>query len=529
MAHNFDLTLPPTAPANYLSRDHPREGEFAALYTLIPLSEAKLREIASACEPNYEKGEDDIVRVAPEPHFISQPLRAVYDSFLELDSIRQFDPYYFVVVVHEDWRKEGLLLVNIYNDDEPPAIDSFFCKAEDVGSIVLNLQIGNTDWYEAREGYEVGVDNGEEDGDDDDEDKDDDDEGDKGKDDEPELPTDAGERQSEDEGPEYPSKKPTYDYLIPIYTLDSVDADAVISSLEEDMDDKPNPFTDYQIRHQASLKPTNPSSKDIKTLSKPDPLITEDLITQACALHPIRCRANKWLNKTYLLIVDTTSPSTSGLILVKLTWDHTTTGRTKASLHTIGTNAPRKTTRIPGTLDAIKYDYNMIATNTAIFARKHPAFAMFYINEELPFNGVAPVDAPHWDRKSRSEYFVPAWRRVHLPSSSSPQAPPEELEIEWTLPEAVSRFPWFCCANRFEPLLDRTYFIWFDHLTVEREGVVLVRYEWDRDVEKGEGELWDAREGKVWILRVGAGEAMERILKAEREGSEGWEWEAYGG
>jgi len=525
MAHNLDLTLPATAPADYLSR--PRENDIlpTALYTLISLTAEELTEVARACQhEELDFDEYAIVRPAPEPHFVSQPLRAVYDSHLQLGEQGEFDPVYFIVVVDKDWKENGVLLVTLENDDEPPAVDSFLCPVEDTGSIVQNLQIANTDWDECKDNYEIGG-AGDDDDDDDDEDED---EGEDDKEEQEELPTDAAEGQSDDEGPEYPSRKPAYDYLIPIYTLESVDAEALISSLEEDADEKPNPFTDYQIRNQASLKPTGPSNTDIKTLSKPDPLVAEDLVAQACALHPIRCRANKWLNKTYFLICDNTQPSTSGLLLVKLTWDGVTKGRSKADLRELGVTSPHETTRVAGTRsDAITYSYTMIADGTSVFSRTHPAFAVFQLNADLPHHGVKLVDAKYWDRKSGDKYFIVAWTPVEVHRSSST---PEEINVSWTLEEAVHRFPWFCYANRFEPLFNRQYFVWFDHETVEKEGVTIVRYDWDGDVERGEGELWEMREvEKVRSIKVPAKEAMQRILEAVKDGADEWAWEDYRG
>jgi hypothetical protein len=385
------------------------------------------------------------------------------------------------------------------------------------------LQIANMDWEDCREGFEVGNDGEEEEEEEEEEGKDDDEK----EEEVVELPTGADEGQSDDEGPEYPSKKPAYDYLVPIYILESVDADTVISSLEEDSDDKPDSFADYRIRNQGSLKPTVESNKDIKTLSRPDPVITNDLIAQACALHPVRCRANKWLNKTYFLVCDNTQPSKSGLVLVKLAWDGVTKGRSKAELRAIGNSSSHETIRLPGTCESgITYGYVMIADDLSIFSRTHPAFAMFLLNADLPFHVAKTVDKKHWDRKQGDHYFVVAWESVELHPSSSPTV--ENKDMRWTLEEAVNRFPWFCYANRFEPLFNRQYFIWFDHETVKDEGVVLVRYDWDGDIEKTEEELWDFKElDAVRTIRVPAKDAMAKILTAAKDGSDDWAWEAY--
>jgi hypothetical protein len=534
MAHNPDLTLPPTAPADYLSQQQESDTLPTVLYTLVPLSNDELHNVARTCELECELDEGEVIRPAPEPHFISQPLRAVYESHLRLGTQGEFEPFYFVVVVHQNWRENGLLLVTLYSDDDPPAIDSFFCKSEGVGITVQNLQIANSDWCEAREQNEIGL-SGEEDDDDDDDDETDADEEEKESDiddkENVELPTDADEEQSDDEGPEYPSKKPAWSYLIPIYILESVDANILISNLEEDIHAKSDPFTDYRIRNQASLTPTGQSNIDVDALSKPNSIISEDLIAQACVLHPVRCRANKWLNKTYFLLCDNTQPSTSGLLIVKLDWDGVSKGRSKAQLREIGTTSYHESTRLPGTSKyAITYGYTMIAEGLAIFSRTHPAFAIFQVNADMPHHGVKLVDPEHWERKSRDEYFVVAGLPIELHSPSSLTLASEEKDMDWTLETAISKFPWLCYVERFEPEFNRQYFVWFDHETVDDEGVVVVRYDWDKDVERGGDELWKFRDLKaVKTIRLSPGQAMAKILAAAKNGSDDWAWEVYRG
>jgi len=65
---------------------------------------------------------------------------------------------------------------------------------------------------------------------------------------------------------------------------------------------------------------------------------------------------------------------------------------------------------------------------------------------------------------------------------------------------------------------------------VKDEGVTIVRYDWDGDVERSEGELWEMREvEKVRTMKVPAKEAMERILAVVKDGADEWAWEGYSG
>ncbi|KAF2637636.1 hypothetical protein P280DRAFT_529932 [Massarina eburnea CBS 473.64] len=512
MPYNLDFTLPSTAPAEYLWRDGP-ELLTTALYTLVPLSDDELREVARKCESLCENDDEgEVVRPAPESRFVSQPLRAVYDTHIKLGVRGEFDPIYFIVVVHKNWKERGVLLVTLMTDDEPPLIDSFFCKPEDSGITVQNLQIGNSDWEESRESWEIAAVDVEQEVESNADDKDD-----------VEFPTDAEEGQSDDEGPQYPPKKPAYAYLIPIYILSSVDANVVISGLESHNHPMSEPLIS-RIHSQASLTPKPQQNIDIKTLAKPDPQVTEDLIAQACTLHPVRCRANKWLNKTYLLVCDNTNYSQEGLILVKLAWDGVTKGRSKDELRKTGKTASREARRIPGTsVDGIRYGYLMIADDTAVFSRTHSAFCIFQLNTDMPHHGVNVVDSQHSDRKANDEYFE-VMADVELHRSSEP----ENIKMEWTLKEAINRFPWVCYSNRFEPLFNRQYFIFVDHEVVVEKGVILVRYDWDGNIKKSEGELWDSGKlGLVRTMRIPAKVAMSKILRAVADGSEGWSWQSY--
>jgi hypothetical protein len=171
MAQQLDLSLPPTAPTAYLYQERETDMLPTPVYTLVPMSDDELRDVARACESACERDEGDVVRVAPEPRFVAQSLRAVYNSHLELGAQGELDPFYFIVVVDRDWKKSGVLLVTLYNDEEPPEVSSFLCKPEGVGQAVQNLQIANMNWEDCEESWAVGVDdeNGSEDEDQDEE------------------------------------------------------------------------------------------------------------------------------------------------------------------------------------------------------------------------------------------------------------------------------------------------------------------------------------------------------------------------
>ncbi|PVI05776.1 hypothetical protein DM02DRAFT_724885 [Periconia macrospinosa] len=506
MAQNLDLNLPSVAPDDYISRYDTGNLLPAALYTLVDLPETELREAARICETEiYGMKESDAgtsVRPAPQPRFVSQPLRDVYNTHIELAPREEYDPLYFIVITDGKWRETGVLLVGLYEPMEDGGdehgIQSLVCRAEAVGSIFVNLQIANTDWHEVKEQVEYEWEEKRDNPSDDDTDR-------------FEPPTGADQGQSEDEGPDYPSKKPAVDYLIPIYILDSVNADALVHSLEENIHQKPNPHTDYEIRTQASLTPNVAREIDTKTLDKPNPTITADLIAQACALHPVRCRANKWLHKTLILLCDTTATASAGLVLIRLTWDAITQGRSKSALKEIGAAAPREAVRIPGDSEmGITYGYKAVANGISILARDHDAFGLFILNSQFEHLDASVVERGRNDKKCGDEYFVLPPTEVNLPGTGTEET--ETITVSWTLEEAVKRFPWFCHDARLQPRLSRRYFVWFDMHTVKKEGAVLVRYRWDADIERDARELWEfnREEADVSVLRVPAKRVMAK-------------------
>lgn len=126
----------------------------AVLYTLVDLSDAELDELQRVCEsqiPDVDPGAN--VRRPPESRFVGRSLRAVYDYHLELGSQRTFDPIYFVVATAKDWKRKGVLLVTLDDGDfDTPGCktDSFFIKPAESGLSFVNIQIGNSDWFEER-------------------------------------------------------------------------------------------------------------------------------------------------------------------------------------------------------------------------------------------------------------------------------------------------------------------------------------------------------------------------------------------
>ncbi|KAB2572014.1 hypothetical protein DBV05_g9314 [Lasiodiplodia theobromae] len=495
-----DLSLPPTAPVERY-RDEPMSLLPTALYTLVELSDAELDELQRECEseiPDATPG-DNVRRPADtQARFVGSPLRAVYDYHLELGPLHTFDPIYFIVATNKEWKTRGVLLVTLDdgNVDEPGCkTDSFFIKAGDAGLTVSNLQIGNSDWFEEKESYEIAP--GGDDGDDDD---DDNNNGSKDKDtagDDSECNSDD----SDDSGPDPPPAHIKHiDTFAPLYVVSGIDAEKLMYKLEPGSSRKKNFETDYIIRWQATLTPQNLSlAHSSNPMTPPDPAVTADLVAQACARHPARCRKNPRLNRTRLLVADTPHYDEHGLVLVQLSWDD-------------GITKPAHYQRIPAEEYAGFQQRYLDATGS--HRPKHPLVLI-----------VEPGVGTEGHAMAGRQALDPSWRTRGEHDKRVVYAPPRRVvpgrvneRIQWEkLHEAARWFPWVCRTRRFEaaPLVQR-FFVWVDHADLAEKGiVVVVRVDWDGDVHRSDEELLALDlDGKVATLQVPAGEALDLIEAA---------------
>lgn len=75
--------------------------------------------------------------------------------------MRRFEPFYLVAVVDENWRETGLIIVVMDDgtgDDEDEGdrayqIDQLRVPANDMGLVLVNLQIANVDWVDYKDEY----------------------------------------------------------------------------------------------------------------------------------------------------------------------------------------------------------------------------------------------------------------------------------------------------------------------------------------------------------------------------------------
>ncbi|KAK4160449.1 hypothetical protein QBC43DRAFT_270623 [Cladorrhinum sp. PSN259] len=501
-----DLTLPRTAPSVGHFHDKPMELRPAALYTLVNFTDAELRELQQVCESEtFTNTPGSNVRLAPRSSFVGQSLRAIFDYHLEQNEQNEqdppLDPTHFIVAFDKDWKGKGVLLVTLDDDDLECKTDSFRIKAEHSGITFVGIRIGNTDWSEAKDLYSLPVDEENHTGGDDDNPDDDDDDDDDQKPPSPLEPTPPDDPGSPTLGPIPPSAPAAKDSTsIAVYALLGVDVKKLIVTLEPNGARK-DP-KNFNCRLQAILSSSS------------------DLVKEAMDLHPKRSTRNPFLHKFLFLIADTPDFVESGVVLASLG------GKVKDKVF------PEKATqRVACSARATYQDVIcMMAQGLRGWAPPEDLHCVYVFRwsgsdgakKQRP-ETVAPLLDPKWDRRLEGEErIILAGNRLERKRGQLPKAK------EWDLRSAVEKWPEVCWEQRFNSNFSRKYFVAVDNGDAEKEGVLLVKVEWDGDVSAGKeqaksrGVQLMGEEGKVETWRVAVGDAYE-VVKAVIDGTREWE------
>jgi hypothetical protein len=144
----IDLLLPESVPAMAEHQDRPMTLDAFALYNLVD-NEKEPSGLIEECHSDCPQDNYVCFRKAPSV----KSLRGLIDLHLKTTVKDGFDPNLFLVVTDTDWRYKGLIIVTLGDDEGRP--DKFNIEVADSGILLVNLQIGNTDWYEAKEKYEL--------------------------------------------------------------------------------------------------------------------------------------------------------------------------------------------------------------------------------------------------------------------------------------------------------------------------------------------------------------------------------------
>ncbi|THY86677.1 hypothetical protein D6C93_07813 [Aureobasidium pullulans] len=100
-------------------------------------------------------------QTSPMTETVFGSMKEVIQHHLATCDEEKVDPHYFLVVADAEWEEKGIIAVNLDSGDPEEGGDArlkpdlFWMKIEESGLLLVNLQIANTDWYEAKENYEV--------------------------------------------------------------------------------------------------------------------------------------------------------------------------------------------------------------------------------------------------------------------------------------------------------------------------------------------------------------------------------------
>ncbi|KAF4311485.1 Major facilitator superfamily [Botryosphaeria dothidea] len=71
-----------------------------------------------------------------------------------------YDSTYFVVAIDRDWKRRGVLLVTLDDQERAYKVDLIGVEAGKTGILLLNLLVANTDWFDAKEHCALWLDDG---------------------------------------------------------------------------------------------------------------------------------------------------------------------------------------------------------------------------------------------------------------------------------------------------------------------------------------------------------------------------------
>ena len=285
-----------------------------ALYSLCDMSNEELSAIRNICESkceNENENNEHIVQFPSQFRFAGQHLQAIINYHLELGRTGEFDPIYFIVVVSPQWQSQGVLLVTLDDDNLECKPDLLCTSADEPGLSLVNLQIGNTDWYEVKESSSL--------------DGPQDDDGDGGDNDD----TAGGDNDSDSDNDsgrngDY-GKPPPLGYHIAFYVAKNIDTRAVLSITE--------PGIEHKVPEEYVCR--------IKTIDQ-----SLDAASQAAMLHPSRTTKHPTLHKRMFLVADSVDYKDDGILIVELDWNNDGIKHTRKELNDIGSYAQRHVLRV---------------------------------------------------------------------------------------------------------------------------------------------------------------------------------------
>ena len=144
-----ELDLPKHTPQAVREREQSFALHPFALYTIADISENEYSRSLERCNSRYGDHENS-VRRPPKYGFVGRSFQEILDYHITLAKDKRYDMVNFLVITSKEWEQFGIILVTL--DDELGNVDSCQIPAEDTGITLVNLQIGNADWKEIKDG-----------------------------------------------------------------------------------------------------------------------------------------------------------------------------------------------------------------------------------------------------------------------------------------------------------------------------------------------------------------------------------------
>lgn len=176
MASTSDLSLP--SHSSELGDYGPMNlGQASfALYTLVDLPSNELNRILSTLDSKWMEifGEDSthLIRLPQAHTFTGKTLKEVLQAQIRMDKEVKLRsdgvgdmywwPHAFIVVVHKEWEKKGLLFAYVDGGEETGEglfpVDWYFFKPKDAYMMLSSLAFGDEYLKRSKELYEIGED-----------------------------------------------------------------------------------------------------------------------------------------------------------------------------------------------------------------------------------------------------------------------------------------------------------------------------------------------------------------------------------
>ena len=470
-----DITLPDAPSEEVVNATWNAGGGRILVYTHVPLTESSKSELIHQMATAVSG--DVIFDWAPHYDQTGQPLSHSYQRHLEHAQSGSRDYYWnaYVAAVHPDWRRRGLLVVNVTgelmeeSENQDRQYQEMFSSAELVDLMTSNIQVGRSSWQALR--------------------------------------TIQAEYQVDSPGHHPPDLQVLIPYHIAVYTAAGIDADAVLRALGKWEEPPKGSAHFFPFRLMGTIESPFHS-------------------TRVEHLHRSLLNDNSNLHSTLCIFADKQDLENYGVQLLQIRDANPDDGGPK-SRHTLRPNYPL-TRRIPASFQttflhvhAVTCGRDPMQYTTPLFIGQNVyASKMFeQLNSVLkkPVHILSAPNIPYPPVKTDKRYL----------DVGSPRS----------LEDAIQLFPLLCKEERFQPNVSKRYFVYCPGwMRSARKRCLIMRVDWaGANKYSGADEVWDRSAEELWalegladkaeVMRCNAAEVDELLLQLADEKREQQTWE----